>query len=247
MAKLSESATWEDGIYQLELNDPVEGGPDGVDNLQAKQLANRTAYLKQQAEQVSAGLAGHAAAPDPHPQYLTPAEGDSRYPPANHSHADYLPTSQKGAAGGLATLGGDGKLPAAQLPSITASDVGALPLSGGDMTGRAGLKTYDLVAVSLGSLTGAKTIDLTQGNYFQGTVTGATTLTILGAAAAGRAHGFVLELTNGGTALVSWPTSVKWPSGSAPILTTTGVDVLVFVTDDGGATWRANLSIKDSR
>ncbi len=50
MATLAESATWSAGIYQLELTDPVLGGPDGIDNLQAKQLANRTAWLKAQVE-----------------------------------------------------------------------------------------------------------------------------------------------------------------------------------------------------
>ena len=46
MANLPESATWEAGIYQLEETDPVQGGPNGIDNQQGKQLANRTLYLK---------------------------------------------------------------------------------------------------------------------------------------------------------------------------------------------------------
>ncbi len=50
MAYLSETPKWEDGIYQLEIDDPVQGGADGIDNWQAKQLANRTAYLKEQME-----------------------------------------------------------------------------------------------------------------------------------------------------------------------------------------------------
>lgn len=48
MANLDEQAQWEEGIYQLELTDPVVGGPDGISNLQAKQLANRTQFLKEQ-------------------------------------------------------------------------------------------------------------------------------------------------------------------------------------------------------
>lgn len=43
---LAEIETYEAGIYQLEITDPVIGGPDGIDNLQAKQLANRTNWLK---------------------------------------------------------------------------------------------------------------------------------------------------------------------------------------------------------
>lgn len=55
MATLSESATWVAGIYQLETTDPVLGGPDGIDNLQAKQLANRTLWLKGQVESLGTG------------------------------------------------------------------------------------------------------------------------------------------------------------------------------------------------
>ena len=50
MANLEEKVEWTKGIYQLETTDPVMGGPNGVDNVQAKQLANRTQYLKQQSE-----------------------------------------------------------------------------------------------------------------------------------------------------------------------------------------------------
>lgn len=46
MANLPEQPQWEDGIYQLETSDPVLAGPDGIDNRQATQLGNRTAYLK---------------------------------------------------------------------------------------------------------------------------------------------------------------------------------------------------------
>lgn len=54
MASVTENPTWEPGIYQLETTDPVMGGPDGISNLQAKQLANRTKYLKQTSDEVVA-------------------------------------------------------------------------------------------------------------------------------------------------------------------------------------------------
>ena len=56
MANLNETQTYEEGIYQLETTDPVVGGPDGLSNTQAKQLANRTAWLKAQVEQLLAEL-----------------------------------------------------------------------------------------------------------------------------------------------------------------------------------------------
>ena len=48
MANLTEKTIWETGIYQLETTDPVEGGAEGKSNQQAKQLANRAAWLKKQ-------------------------------------------------------------------------------------------------------------------------------------------------------------------------------------------------------
>lgn len=46
MANLEESETWEEGVYQIELGNAVIGGPTGIANIQAKQLANRTNWLK---------------------------------------------------------------------------------------------------------------------------------------------------------------------------------------------------------
>jgi len=77
MTNLVETPQWEPGIYQLETLDPVEGGPNGIDNLQAKQLGNRTQFLKALIEAAQNSLAGHESATDPHPQYLTTAEGNS--------------------------------------------------------------------------------------------------------------------------------------------------------------------------
>ena len=53
MANLQETAQWETGIYQLETSDPVMGGADGIDNRQAKQLGNRTLWLKNELEQMA--------------------------------------------------------------------------------------------------------------------------------------------------------------------------------------------------
>ncbi|MBU9145356.1 hypothetical protein KTD26_22815 [Burkholderia multivorans] len=74
MTNLLEIERWEEGIYQLETSDPVVGGPDGIDNLQAKQLANRTRYLKRAIETGQSNLDAHVASDDPHPQYATHAD-----------------------------------------------------------------------------------------------------------------------------------------------------------------------------
>lgn len=73
MANLPETPQWEEGVYQIEVSDPVLGGPDGISNRQGKQLASRTLYLKQQVEKGGSDLAKHIAAADPHTQYAPKA------------------------------------------------------------------------------------------------------------------------------------------------------------------------------
>jgi hypothetical protein len=92
----------------------------------------------------------------------------------------------------------------------------------------------------------ASAIDCSLGNYFTKTASGALTWTFTNVPAS-RAFSAVLELTNGGTGTQTWPASVKWPNGTAPTLTTSGVDVLGFITDDGGTTWRGVALMTDSK
>jgi hypothetical protein len=107
---------------------------------------------------------------------------------------------------------------------------------------------YGTTHNALGSGSGNRTIDLDLGNYVSATVTGITTWTFSNPLASPNAVGFVLELTDGGSATQNWPTpSVKWPGGTAPTLTASGVDVLTFVTDDGGTNWRGVVSMLDSK
>ena len=50
MAVVTEKPVWEGSIRLIDPNDPVQGGAGGVDNVPHEQLANRTAYLKQEIE-----------------------------------------------------------------------------------------------------------------------------------------------------------------------------------------------------
>lgn len=87
MANLKEQEKWEDGVYQIEENDPVLGGENGITNKPIKQLANRTLWLKKALE-----LFGKKAAP----KDLT-ADSTSTADESGHSHK--LPvgsTTQKG-------------------------------------------------------------------------------------------------------------------------------------------------------
>jgi hypothetical protein len=91
----------------------------------------------------------------------------------------------------------------------------------------------------------ANDMDLSDGEYFSKLITGNTTLTFSNIPS-GYA-GWVLELTNGGSATVTWPTNVKWGGGVAASLTASGVDILVFTTDDSGVTIRAGIFSTDSK
>ncbi len=110
MANLPETSQWEEGIYQIEVSDPVLGGPDGISNRQGKQLASRTLYLKQQVEKGGSDLAKHIAAADPHTQYAPKASptftGTPTAPtPANSDNSKKLATTEF-VAKALAALAG---------------------------------------------------------------------------------------------------------------------------------------------
>ena len=92
----------------------------------------------------------------------------------------------------------------------------------------------------------ASAIDCSAGNFFTKTASGALTWTFTNVPAS-RAFALILELTNGGTGTQTWPAAVKWPGGTAPTLTASGVDVLGFITDDGGTTWRGVALMIDSK
>lgn len=115
--------------------------------------------------------------------------------------------------------------------NITITDNTKLPLAGGTMTGAITAIRETKVAMD------ANDIDLAKGNLFTKTISGVTTLTISNALAAGNVNSFVLELTNGGSAVVTWFSGVKWAGGTAPTLTASGKDILGFYSHDGGTTW----------
>ena len=101
---------------------------------------------------------------------------------------------------------------------------------------------------ALGSVSGSTAIDLTAGNSVSATIGGTTTFTFSNPTASDEQCGFVLYLTNAGSATVNWPGSVDWAGGTAPSsLTTSGKDILCFTTIDGGTTWygfTAGLDLK---
>ena len=113
---------------------------------------------------------------------------------------------------------------------------------------RANLKDYGEITSALGSAGGSRTIDLEDGNSFSATVTTSTvTWTFSNPTASDELCGFTLTLVNGGSQTVNWPGSVDWAGGSAPSLTSSGTDVLVFFTIDGGTIWHGMVASADTK
>ena len=92
------------------------------------------------------------------------------------------------------------------------------------------------------SSSNATTVNLQDGTNFSHTLTENTTFTFSNPAASGKVSAFTLKLVQDSSAsgyTVTWPSSVDWPSATAPTLTATAsaVDYFVFITHDGGTTY----------
>jgi len=120
---------------------------------------------------------------------------------------------------------------------------------GDNILQRSLLKDTGEVRVALGDLGGGTDdIDLSLGNVFTATVsTGTQTLTFSNPSPSGNACTFMLILTNGGSQTVNFPASVDFPGGTAPTLTTSGVDILMFTTIDGGTIYHGLAASTDSK
>ena len=127
----------------------------------------------------------------------------------------------------------DAKLDSVDLSSYT-GDV--------DITGELVVDSYNETYAAVTSSSNAATIDCEAGNVFSHTLSENTTFTFSNPPSSGTAYGFSLKIVQDASAsgyTVTWPTSVDWPSSTAPTLTSTAsaVDQFVFYTHNGGTTW----------
>jgi hypothetical protein len=136
--------------------------------------------------------------------------------------------------------------------TLTNKTLGATTLSGAlscadQVVNRPVLEDYAIQGSAIGSVGATRTFDLAVANFFSATLDQACTFTFSNPPASGDFGCFVLELTNGGAFVITYPASVDFIGGVAPTLTTAGVDQLVFTTRDGGTTYFcfvAGLDIK---
>jgi hypothetical protein len=122
----------------------------------------------------------------------------------------------------------------ADLKALADLDAAKLPLAGGTLTGNVVVKTASGTVVAKGSISGAQSLDCSLGQFFTATHGGTVTYSFTNVPSNG--FGFTLKMTGGSAGAVTWPASVKWPAGSAPTLSS-GVDILGFLTFDGGTLW----------
>ncbi len=83
-------------------------------------------------------------------------------------------------------------------------------------------------------------IPCTSGNFFTAILSGNSSVYFTGVPAA--SYSLAYEVRHD-TGTITWPTSVTWPSATAPTLTTGKTHLFMFVTDDSGTTWRASSLI----
>ena len=169
--------------------------------------------------------------------------------------AAYLPLAGGAVTGAITTNstfdGVDIATRDAVLTSTTTTANAALPKAGGTLSGavdagdqiisKAVFKDVGETLVTNGTSGAAATIDLENGNFYKITLTANCTLTFSNPPASGTAGSFTLFLVQDGTGsrTVTWPGTVDWSAATAPTLTTTAaaVDVLTFITLDGGTIW----------
>jgi len=125
--------------------------------------------------------------------------------------------------------------------TIATNGTGAVDLSD-DVVKQAQMKDYAETVYANGSKTGAFDLDLTNGNVQSFTVGSGTFNVGIANSLASQSNSLTLIITNGGAGTVTFKAgahggggnSAKWAGGTAPTLTTSGVDVLTFTTFDGG-------------
>ena len=110
-----------------------------------------------------------------------------------------------------------------------------LSITGGIESTYAGATAFRETYSDLGT-GGSTSIDLSTANNFRRQFSGTSTITFSNPPAS-NAFGFTFTMVNAGGYAITWPASVDWVNGSAPILTSIGTDVLSFFTFNGGTTY----------
>lgn len=170
---------------------------------------------------------------------------------------------------GIVTLGADGTGP--PLSNSAASDLGVASTAGTSADAARGnhvhrrptLAELGAAALTINTFSGVQTfgaavtekkvalasgsINLALANWFSKTITENTTFSLSDVPTTGSVGCFIMDLTNGGAATITWWANMTWEGGTAPALTASGRDVLGFFTHNGGITWTGLLLALDAK
>jgi hypothetical protein len=130
----------------------------------------------------------------------------------------------------------------------------ALPLAGGNLSGHVEHFTGHTVGGSIATGSGTKTIDLSAANFWvqAGALSGAVTIDVTNPqSSSGDFECVILFPRNlGNASSVTWKKdgsamTLWWQDGVEPTWTTSGYDVIVLFTYDGGSTWIGVHAVAD--
>ena len=108
-------------------------------------------------------------------------------------------------------------------------------------TGNVKSKTYTETTAAVDYSGGNATADLTSANNFSMDFSGNTSYTfaLTGAPSdAGDAYGCTLTLDTTSMAALTWGSNIQWSGGVAPTLVADTVNVITFITTDGGTSFK---------
>lgn len=165
----------------------------------------------------------------------------------------------------MATQDTAGHIKLSDVPTPTKSAIGLgnvdnikqMPISGGTFTGDVShnrnyvnqprIKDYSEVVEIATGVTGARIINLGNGNVFRHTLSGATTYTFSNSSPSGQCHSFTLIVQQPATAVaITFPASVKWANDEIPPAPKASkVAVYTFFTTDGGSRWYGSQAMNE--
>ena len=96
------------------------------------------------------------------------------------------------------------------------------------------LKDYSETALATSTKSASFNVDFEDGNVQSFTFDDDLTVSFTNPPASGSAGTVTLIITNGGANTTTWHSNVYWPGNNAPSLTSSGVDIISFVTIDAG-------------
>jgi hypothetical protein len=146
-------------------------------------------------------------------------------------------TSPVSGSSSVALPSGDGTLARLEDLVLYATLTGIETLTNKTLTDPT-VTNYTESPVAIGNSGASKTIDLTNGTVQTCTLTDSCTFTMPSAT---NGKSFVLYLKTGAGSFTAAFTGVKWPGGSAPVITATAsrMDIISFVAD--GANWYGSI------